>query len=204
MFAEPPVFDRFASVESTRSDWWRPIWQRWDALIGIGILIGSLVFIWILAAALLLGFDLSGTSEDYTLAILGLGYEVMFAGWVLLIARQRGLSLAALGFRRPDRWGPLGIAVVGAYASLLAWGAFVTLLEELGVDTSWISGGNEIPIDSDLDALPLAGLLVLFGVAVVLVAPLAEELLFRGLIYRALDGVWAGWAAVVGTVVLTA
>lgn len=32
-----------------------------------------------------------------------------------------------------------------------------------------------------------------------LVAPFAEEFLFRGLLYRALDREWGGWRAVVGS-----
>ena len=32
-----------------------------------------------------------------------------------------------------------------------------------------------------------------------IVAPLAEELLFRALLFRALDGTWGQWAAVTGS-----
>lgn len=42
------------------------------------------------------------------------------------------------------------------------------------------------------------------GVTSVLLAPLAEEYLFRGLLYRALDREWGGWRAVAGSACLFA
>lgn len=197
MFAEPPTLPSAPPSPVSRAGLVNPVWHRWDPLIGVGILIGSLVFIWVLVALVVIGFDPTGAAEDYVLAVLGVAYELMFAGWVLLLANRRRINLTQLGFRRPDRWGPIGIAVVGAYGSLLGWGAFVTMLDQLGVDVSWIEGSNEIPIDEGIDTAPLIGLLILFGIAVVVVAPLAEELLFRGLLFRGLDGVWPGWAAIV-------
>jgi len=192
MFAEPPPRPAFAPIAPPVAGW-----RRWDSLIGLGMLVGSLLVTWILVAAVLLGFDLTGAAEDVTLVTLGIGYELAFAGSVLFLAHRRGISISALGFRRPDRWGPLGIAVVGAYATLIAWGALVTALQEAGVDTSWIEGGNEIPVDEGEDTVPLVALLALFAVAVMVVAPLAEEVFFRGLLFKALDGVWVGWAAIV-------
>src|SRR5262249_1096863 len=38
-----------------------------------------------------------------------------------------------------------------------------------------------------------------FAVMAVLFAPFAEEYLFRGLLYRALDREWGGWRAVLGS-----
>ena len=173
------------------------VWRRFDPLIGVGILIGSLVFVSLLGGALIVAFDLDETGQDFAQALLTIAFEAIFAGSVLLLARRRQISLRALGFRRPDRWGPLGIAVTGTYATLLIYNAAVALLEEAGVDISIVEGGNEIPIDEGLDTAPLVALLALFGFAVVVVAPLAEEIFFRGLLFRGLDGVWPGWAAIV-------
>ena len=177
----------------------RPLWRGRDPLIGLGILLGSLVLIIVLLEAVVTAFGLNDTGRSLAGAALTIGYETLFAGGVLLMARRRRLSLADLGFRRPDRWGPLGIAVVGTYATLLGYGLALALLRELGLDTSWFEGSNDIPIRHGESAVPLAALLVLFGFAVVIVAPLAEELLFRGLLFRGLDGIWAGWAAIVAS-----
>lgn len=191
MFAEPPTAPAPAPVTREAG-----LWRGYDPLIGIGILIASLVFVALLLGALVAAFDFGDTQQDFAAALVTIGFEGLFAGSVLLLARRRRINLAALGFRRPDRWGPLGIAVAGTYATLFVYNLVVVLLNEIGVDTSVIEGGNEIPIDEGLDTVPLIALLAIFGVAVVAVAPLAEEIFFRGLIFRALDGVWAGWAAI--------
>jgi membrane protease YdiL (CAAX protease family) len=43
------------------------------------------------------------------------------------------------------------------------------------------------------------GLKLAYGIAAIGFAPFAEEYLFRGLLYRALDREWGGWRAVVGS-----
>jgi membrane protease YdiL (CAAX protease family) len=42
------------------------------------------------------------------------------------------------------------------------------------------------------------GLYIAYGVMAVGFAPFAEEYLFRGLLYRALDRDWGGWRAILG------
>lgn len=171
-------------------------WRRFDPLIGIGFLIGSLALMVMLLVVLAAFIDFSGTAEDFVAAFVTIGFEVLFGLGVLVLARRRGISLRQLGFRRPDRWAPLGLAIVGAYATLFAYGIGITLLREVGVDTGLFDQGNEIPIDENADTLPLVGLLVVFGFAVVVVAPLAEELFFRGLLFQSLDGRWGTWSAI--------
>ncbi len=192
MFAEPPAAPVFAPVQPPPSTW-----RGRDSLFGLGALIGSLILVLGLGIAVTSALDLDQPGTDLAGAILTIGFELLFASVVLAMARRRGISLAALGFRRPDRWGPLGIAVVGTYATLLGYALALALLRELGVDPDWLEGGNTIPIRRGENAIPLPAILALFGFAVVIVAPLAEELFFRGLFFRALDGIWAGWAAIV-------
>lgn len=45
----------------------------------------------------------------------------------------------------------------------------------------------------------IPNLRVSYAVMAVVFAPLAEEYLFRGLLFRALDREWGGWRAVVGS-----
>ena len=58
---------------------------------------------------------------------------------------------------------------------------------------------HDIIVASDkvMDATPNAR--VSYFVIAVLFAPFAEEYLFRGLLYRALDREWGGWRAVLGS-----
>jgi membrane protease YdiL (CAAX protease family) len=193
MFAEAPV----APAPSPALTAPQPIWRGLDALIGIGILVGSFALLIAVLVSLEVATELGDTAKDFALAGLTIGFEVLFGALVLWFAHLRRISFASLGFRRPVRWGPLGIAVTGTYLTLLAYGGAIEVLKQLGVDPGWFEGTNEISIDPDQGISALVGLLVLFGIAVTIVAPLAEEVLFRGLLFRALDGVWAGWGAIV-------
>ncbi|MDA0352140.1 MAG: CPBP family intramembrane metalloprotease [Chloroflexi bacterium] len=192
MFAEPPVATAFRAPPVVPKAGWRGR----DPLIGMGILVAGFVLISTLLVAFVTALDLKGDGQDFAAAIFTIAFEVFFGLSVLMLARRRHINLAQLGFRRPDRWAPVGIAVAGSYSVLLGYGIAIQALHELGVDTGIFEGGNSIPIDEGSDTLPLVGLLVIFGVAVVAVAPLAEEIFFRGLLFRALDGVWPSWAAI--------
>jgi membrane protease YdiL (CAAX protease family) len=194
VFAEPPPPRLIEPVASPVARVWRGI----DALFGVFGLIGSLLLIYVLLFATFAAFEPGPAGEDAVGAAFTIGFEALFAATVLVLATRRRASLSDLGFRRPDRWGPLAIAVVGAYATLFGYGLLIGLLDQLGVDVGWFEGGNSIPLDEEAsDGLPRVALIALFGVAVVLVAPIAEELFFRGLLFRSLDEAWPGWAAVV-------
>lgn len=57
----------------------------------------------------------------------------------------------------------------------------------------------EIIRKSQEEMSKIAGLRVSYAVMAVALAPFAEEYLFRGLLFRALDRQWGGWRAVVGS-----
>ena len=45
----------------------------------------------------------------------------------------------------------------------------------------------------------MPGLRISYGITAIVFAPFAEEYLFRGLLFRALDCEWGGWRAVIGS-----
>ncbi len=112
--------------------------------------------------------------------------EFLIGGIVLVLMWRRGLRLKDLGFVRPQRWGPIVSAWVGAYIALGLYGATLLLLDALGVDVSVLEGGNPAPVGEGLGV----GLIILLGVAVVLMAPISEELFFRALLFRGLRARW--------------
>ena len=57
----------------------------------------------------------------------------------------------------------------------------------------------EIVRKSQEEMAKIPGLRVSYAVMAVLFAPFAEEYLFRGLLFRALDREWGGWTAVLGS-----
>jgi membrane protease YdiL (CAAX protease family) len=156
------------------------LWRGRDIGAGFALVGAAVLSIGIVLAAL-------GAPGDPALLIAGLVQQLMLGGAVLLIAARRGISFRALGFVRPQRWNVLTTAWLGAYGIVLAYGAALALLERLGVDAAPFRGTNPLPIER---GMPVAELALLALMAVVL-APLTEELFFRGLVYRGLRGLWA-------------
>lgn len=192
MFAEPPV----TPVAQSSVEGFCPIWRGVDALIGVAILVGGFASLYAILGIVVLVVGISEDGLDFVGAIAVIAFEVSFGLPVLWLASRRQISLSAIGFRRPSQWRLIGIAVLGTYTILLAYTSGIELLKKLGIDPRGFEGSNNIPIDADQSTGPLIVLLLLFGLAVVIVAPLAEELLFRALLFRALEGVWGKWAAI--------
>ena len=82
-------------------------------------------------------------------------------------------------------------AAGGVILALLARGYVAILLR--------IPASAEIIRKSQEEMAKISGLRASYVVIAVLLAPFAEEYLFRGLLFRALDREWGGWRAVVGS-----
>ncbi|MDA1002452.1 MAG: type II CAAX endopeptidase family protein [Chloroflexi bacterium] len=163
----------------------RRVWALGDLAIGLAILgLGFLAVIAIQVLLVGLGAVTDAGSIDAPRALLTLSFEALLGVVTLLLAVRRGLTWHDIGLRVPKRWRWVAATLVGVYAALVAYQLVLQLLARLGVDTSRVSGGNELPVG---DGASLATW-ILLGVAVVVVAPIAEELFFRGLIFRALAG----------------
>jgi membrane protease YdiL (CAAX protease family) len=160
-----------------------------------GLVLGFvLVSAALVAVALLTDFDEQET--DSIGLIVTIFWEAGFASVVLMLAFRRGATFRTLGFRKPDRWSPLPLLIVGSYGSLLGYGLLIELLKWLGIDVGWLEGGNQIYIAEGDSVLPLIVPLLIIGLAVTITAPLAEELFFRGLVYRALSEIWSPTLAI--------
>ena len=160
-----------------------------------GLFLGFLVISAILVAVVLIA-DLDKRQTDSVGLLVTIFWEASFAGVVLALALRRGATLHSLGFRKPERWGPLPILVVASYSILLGYGLVILLLKELGLDVSWLEGGNQLEFIEGESSFPLLVTLLIAGIAVTVAAPLAEELFFRGLVYRALSEIWSPTLAI--------
>ena len=169
------------------------IWRARDLVFGVLLLIaglGAAGGVAVLAYRVLPGSE-ADPATALVLSVITVFIEVWAGVIVLLLARRRGVSLRTLGFVRPRDWGLTVSAVLGAYGMLVAYGAIVLVLERFaGLDLP--DPANTIP-DTLARTVPVWAVL---GVAVVLVAPLGEELFFRGLVYRAVEGLWGPWAGI--------
>lgn len=179
MFAEPPEL-----TPPPPSALQPRIWQARDIVGVIGLVAGAFVLV-----VMLLGIYVGLSGEDDTDrpgVIATLGFELLIGASVLLMARRRGVTPRRLGFVLPRNWGFIGIIWAGAYGILVGYQLVLALLDRLGIDVSRFREGNPLPVDLG-DGIALV---ILLGIAVVIVAPLSEELFFRALIFRGLRGYW--------------
>lgn len=140
------------------------------------------------------GLDSDG--DERTTASLGLGlgvtiaFNVALLGLVAALTRRGPGELAAtLGltrFRARALWRPLA-AMLGCYAMLAAYAAIV---EAVGV--SALEPQSTLPEEVALAPATLA----LAGVSAVALAPLAEEVFYRGFLFGGLAQ-WGFWPAAI-------
>ncbi len=131
---------------------------------------------------------------DQTAIALGLAttivLNIVLVGVVAVVTRQRTGELASWlglrGFNLLGLWRP-AVAVLGCYAMVVGYAAIVDAL-----DIEALQPESTVPFEVVRERLTI----VLTGVAVVAVAPLAEEVFYRGLIFGGLQR-WGFWPAAV-------
>ncbi len=161
---------------------WPVIWRRSDVVLGLVALFAGLV---VVIAFIVITIDSEEeAATDLGGAIATLAFEVWIGATVLLLASARGFSFRQLGYVRPLRWGLIAVAVIGSYAAIATYFAVVVLIESFGLDLEFLREGNTIPTTGG----ETVALWIILGTAVVVVAPLSEEVFFRGLLFRAFVG----------------
>lgn len=145
-----------------------------------------------------LAATLTGDADGVVAMVAGqVGFWAVLVATVLheLPGRDQPVLAARLGLR--FRWvdAPIG-AVVGVATQLLVVPALYLPFRSL-IDDDDLSG----PARDLLDGAGGIGLAVI-GVSVVVVAPVVEELFFRGLLLRSMQDRWGTVAAVVGSSVV--
>lgn len=157
-----------------------------------------LVAWWILVGSMiLLAFSSAATAEEeetrdlvyeYEFGLAGTVVYALILGLVLLIAR--GLDWReTFALRSPDSWPKAGALMLGTLVAVFAVGVALEAVfhagEEQGLDPSGWQPDR-------------AGALALSALAVVVVAPIAEEMTFRGLGFFLLSQ-FGHWAAIAVT-----
>lgn len=162
------------------------------AMIAISVLIECVSVITAIAAA-------TGGMETVA-AISGVAYglcAVAVAIGVVRFLRGRDVPLAAVWtWDRPkggnpwlDPWLAVGVGG-GAALGLAAHGYLAAVRLIPAIDAMMRQS------QAQMQSIP--GMTQSYAAIAIWMAPLAEEFLFRGLLYRALDREWGGWKAVVG------
>ena len=114
---------------------------------------------------------------------------------VLLGGRARASAL--LGLRRPG-WAVLGWGFLALIGSYIALGVYLGIVDAIGADALE-------PVSTvDRDESFTIAAAVIQGIAVILVAPFAEEIFHRGFMAGAIQGIWGRGAGTVAAVVISA
>ncbi len=168
-----------------------PPWSGRDLGAALGLLL--LGYAVVVAAVTLVALGVGDPEVDPTsalaVAVITLGFEIWLAVIVLALATRKDLTLEQLGFR-PLR-GMAALWPLATWASGLAivivYGVAILAIENAtGRDLSRLAEGNPLP---ETEAMTDTVWFVL-GLSVVVAAPLAEELFFRGLLFRAIQARW--------------
>ncbi|MEM7325555.1 MAG: lysostaphin resistance A-like protein, partial [Actinomycetota bacterium] len=160
----------------------RPWWGIGDALMVIPILI--VVSLLAAVAVILLGDDTTGGEDAdlplWAIAVFTLVQQCALLLWPFWVSRRKGLGPAAdwgFDFKLEDLGIGLGVAMIAMFSAGIAAAiaaAIVGLEEE--------SDGENLQLLTDAEGSPWLWTLIY---TVVIVAPVAEEVLFRGLILQA-------------------
>jgi membrane protease YdiL (CAAX protease family) len=177
------------------------------AMIAISILVeGVAVVSGILAA--IFGRNNIAVAQSASYAVC----SVLVAAFTARFLRKRGV-------RAQDVWcwrdAPISAAAHEPWWRAYGWDGVKTLQAllagviggaALGLFAhGYLAAVEHIPVAAEIlrrsqeQMTKIANLRVSYAVMAVLFAPLAEEYLFRGLLFRALDREWGGWRALVGS-----
>jgi membrane protease YdiL (CAAX protease family) len=164
-----------------------PRWAPWTGPVAIVLALLLALMGGIVVAVI--GAAFGGSVEDPSPGVnivATLLQDVAFVGAAVLLAGRAGRVLASqFGFRPTSPWPAIGwtaLALVAFYVLSAAWVAIT------GTDES-----SELPSEFGVDESTAA--LVAVCVVVTVIAPIAEEVLFRGYVFGALRN-WRGpWLA---------
>ncbi|HEU0072890.1 MAG TPA: CPBP family intramembrane glutamic endopeptidase [Dehalococcoidia bacterium] len=158
-------------------------WGFRDIVLGV---FGALVVFFVLGAAIIGGamaaFGEDSLETDLAEAIAIAMLDVVLVLTVLLVIARKGAGLPALGFRAPRQgWGLMLAFIVAAYfAAIGVVNIYGIAIDVLGLDQ--LEPAQQLPDDFyDHDVV-----VVLTGFAIVFMAPVAEEIFFRGFIFGGL------------------
>lgn len=187
MAGPPPQGDPPPSSPSER-EW--PVWLGFVALLAV-VFVANVAYALLAAVS---GADLDDTPAWLDLTAAVILQAALIAGALGAAALIKPLHPWQFGLRRTHFWRAVGWSALGMFVFYALAAAWVALVGEPNQSTAEDIGAEEGDV-----ALIAAGLMF------VIIAPVAEELFFRGFFYGTLrNRMSTGWAAVVCGVVFGA
>jgi CAAX protease family protein len=155
-----------------------PRWPAWYAPVGFLVAFATTIMLFVVAGAFaaIAGADLDGNSSGLTIAGTVLQNIVLIGTAVFLASRTSRPEPWHFGLRPARFWPAVGWSALALAAFYLFAAAYTALLQPEGEQT----------VAKDLGADQGTLALILAGVLVIVIAPIAEEFFFRGFFYRAL------------------
>lgn len=167
-----------------------PAWPAWTAPVallgGFGFaLFGATVIS--LVGALVTGGDVADSPPAVIIAAT-VFQDIALVATAVLLARltTKASSPWQFGLRRARFWRALGWLVVAYLSFLMLTAAWLAIMQALGVS---VDQNDDLPGELGADDSTLA--LIVVGILVTVIAPMAEELFFRGYFFTALRN-WKG------------
>lgn len=158
-------------------------WGWRDIVLGV---FAALAVFFVLGAALV-GGSTAAYGEDAIETMLAEAVAIALLDavlivTVLLVIARKGAGLRELGFKAPARgWlRLLGVIAIAYFAAIGVVNIYGILIDVFGLD--FLKPGEQLPGDFyDHDSV-----VILTGIAIVFMAPVAEEIFFRGFIFGGL------------------
>ena len=168
-------------------------WTPSDVVKGVGFTLAftiSTVALFILVLLLIDEEDAGIFALAATAAVEGL---LLTAVWVFAVSKYR-ISWRALGFWRGPNVRDIGIAAAVVIGGLVVQISYLTVLEAVGIDTAGATSSTFIEEGK--------AVLILLALLALLIAPVCEELFFRGFVFGGLTNRFGFWKAAVMSALL--
>jgi membrane protease YdiL (CAAX protease family) len=182
-------------------------WGPREVVLGVLLALGALVVsVAVIALPAVAAFGENSTGTDVANAISQIVLDVLAVAAIVLLVRQSGGTLVSLGLRRPEAprdyfglegqpgtpWAQtLGLIGGGVFASYVAIYTYVLTVHLLGF--GFLEPKDQIPEDF----LQKDVVVFFLAIGVVIVAPICEELFFRGFMFAGLRRAWGFFPAAV-------
>ncbi len=158
-------------------------WGFRDIVLGVF----AAIVVFLVLGGLILGIAMAAFGEDSFEVSLAeaLAFpmlDVVLVATVLLVIARKGAGLNELGFRPPPRGWPrmVGYVALAYFAAIGLVNIYGLAIDVFGLDQ--LEPSQQLPDDFfDHDAV-----VILTGIAVVFMAPIAEEIFFRGFVFGGL------------------
>ena len=191
MVPDKHLYENIFSQEKSSSLSKQQLWHKKDLIFGLlGMFIGFTI-IFSLLIPISMNVDMANWTLDIVTFTLTIFWQLSFIFLVIVLAKRRNLNFSQIGFRKPKEWKMVISLVLACYGILILYGLLIELISFAGIDPGVLKGTNQIMITETGSSVQTILYITILAIAVIVVAPIAEEVFFRGLIYRAIGGMYS-------------